>query len=449
MGAREMSEQSRRTTTVRKGVFAALFGRGLYVLAPLVTIPLALQHLGASDYGAWSAALALTAFATFADLGLGVGLMTRLAGALADNDFARARVLVTSAYGVAAGIVALLISGLWVSSLWTDWALVIGGRGSSDAAIVLVTLTVFLFNILAGLIVRIQYAAQQVALSNVWQSAASLMGIGGVALAVAIDASSPLFVFLAGASQTIVTVANAVWFFSVGSGRSYRPALSAFRGAEGRSLVGLGSRFLAISVLIALTMSTDPLIIGNAVGLEAAAAYAIPAKIFGMLATVVSALSIPLWTSNVEALRAGDYAWVQRITRRMTVLSGAAVLSLSTLAALLAPWAIATWLSGRIETSDVLLGGLAAVATAQAIAAPLFMVQNAAEVLRPQTIGYVLLLLILPVKWIVVVSHGAEWIPWVTVAGYCLIIWPAALIGYRGATRRRPIHVGGEGQVSS
>lgn len=434
-GAPEDDRPSRRSTSVVRGVAAALLGRGLYVLAPLVTIPLALQHLGASGYGAWAAALSLTAFTSFADLGLGVGLMTRLAGALADNDRERARILVTSAYGFATAIIAFLIGGLWLSSAWINWASLIGGDSERDEAIVLITLTIFLLNVVAGLIVRVQYAAQQVALSNVWQSAASLMGIVGVVAAVMIDVSAPVFVLLAGAGQTAVSILNAVWFFAIGSGQPYRPLPRAFRGAEARSLIGLGSRFLVISALISLTMATDPLIIGHAEGLEAAAEYAVPAKIFGVLATVVSALSIPLWTANVDALRVGDLAWVRRITVRMTMLSSGSILVFGTTAVLFAPWAISTWLGGRLETSSILLWGLAAVAMVQAVAAPLFMVQNAAEVLRPQTIGYVLMLLVLPVKWMVVVAYGAEWIPWVTAVGYGLFIWPVAIVGFRHALR--------------
>ncbi|HCS61368.1 MAG TPA: hypothetical protein DIW46_08235 [Microbacterium sp.] len=424
-----------RSATVFRGVLAALVSRGIYVLAPLVTIPLALQQLGVNGYGAWSAALALTAFTSFADLGLGVGLMTRLAGALADSDRDRARVLVASTYGMAAAIVALLIAALWSTAPWIDWAQIIGGSGPGDQAIVLITLTVFLLNVVAGLIVRIQYAAQQVALSNAWQSAASLMGIGGVLAAVALDVSSPIFVLMAGASQTFVTLVNAWWFFTFGAGREFRPSIRSFRGSESKALIRLGGRFLIISVLISLSMATDPLIIGNAVGLEAVAEYAVPAKIFAMLTTVVSAISIPLWTANVEALRVGDAAWVRRITQRMTVLSGGSVLVLAAVAVLLAPWVIATWLGGQIDPSVILLCGLGTVATVQAIAAPLFMVQNAAEVLLPQTIGYALLLLMVPIKWFVVVGFGSEWIPWITVAGYCLFVWPTAVVGYRRAVR--------------
>lgn len=437
--ARDEARPARRSVTVGRGILAALVGRTLYVVAPLVTIPLAFQYLGASDYGAWSAALALTAFTSFADLGLGVGLMTRLAGALADRDHERARVLVTSAYGVSAGMVVVLLVGIWGSSVFVDWAAFIGGRGKTDEAIVLVTLSVFLVNVVAGLIVRVQYAAQQVALSNAWQSIASLAGIGGVLVAVWLEVNSPIFVLMVGASQTIIAVVNTAWFFAVGRGSTYRISPRMFDGVEGRALIGLGSRFLSISVLISLAMSTDPLIVGHAAGLAEVPAYAIPAKIFSMLATVVGALSIPLWTANVEALRAGDYVWVQRITRKMTLLSGGVVLALSAVTVLLAPWVVETWLKGHIEPPIILMMGFAAVSIVQAIAAPFFMVQNAAEILRPQTVGYLLLLLTFPLKWVITSTFGYVWIPWVTVVGYCLLIWPAAWVGYKRALRKEEI----------
>lgn len=429
------NSSSNRSASVVRGIFTSLFARTLYVLAPLVTIPLALQQLGVSGYGAWSAALALTAITSFADLGLGVGLMTRLAEALTGRDYRRAKILVASAYCFVGTIVLLLVAALWLSTLWIDWARVIGGQGSTDGSIVVVTLSVFLANIIASLIVRVQYAAQEVARSNIWQSAASLVGIGGVIVAVALDVSSSMFVLMAGLGLPIVMLINTWWFFARGAGRYFRPSLKEFNWAESRALVALGSRFLVISMLISLTLSIDPLVVSHAAGLDAAAEYAIPAKIFAMLSTVTSALSIPLWTANVDALRLGDRAWLQRITLRMTLLSGGAVAICGVIGALAAPWVIAIWLDGTIAPSHLLLWGLAAVSTVQAIAAPMFMVQNAAEALRPQMIGYALLLTTLPVKWLVAIEYGPAWIPWITVAGYCLLIWPAAMWGYHQAMR--------------
>ena len=405
------------------------------MFSPLLVVPLALQQLGVVGYGAWSAALSLTAIAGFADLGLGVGLMTRLAGALAKKDYIQARVLTSTTYGVTTIVFLILMGVLWLSINWVDWASVIGGRGDTHRNVVLITLSIFLLNIVVNLIVRIQYASQQIGLSNLWQSAASVAGVLGVLTAVGLDVTAPLFVFLAGASQTFVLALNTMFFFRFGKGRDFRPSLRFFAIGESRELVSLGSRFLLISFLMALSTSLDSFIIGNAAGLEVVATYAVPARIFGVVSVIASAFSIPLWPAHVDALNSGDYSWVRRATRRMTLVSGAAVALVSVLVVFVTPWAFDVWLDGKIQVMSIMLWGFAFLATVQAFSGPVFMVQNAAEVLVPQTIAYSLLLFTVPIKWLVAGQGDIEMIPWITVVGYLVLVIPAALNGYSKALR--------------
>lgn len=426
---------SQRSSEVLRGVLASLLSRALYVFAPLLVVPLALQQLGVGGYGAWSAALSLTAIAGFADLGLGVGLMTKLAGALAKNDYGQARVLTSTTYLIAIVVFSTLLSCLWLSVIWVDWAAVIGGRGNLDRNVVLITLSVFLFNIVVNLIVRVQYASQQIGLSNLWQSIASIAGVLGVLSAVLLNVTAPVFVLLAGASQTFVLVLNTLYFFLLGKGKDFRPSLRFCRIEESRELISLGSRFLLISFLMTLSMSLDSFIIGNAAGLEVVTTYAIPARIFGVLSVIASAFSIPLWPANVEALRSGDSLWVRRTTYRMTLISGAAVLFFSILAVILTPWVFDVWINGKVQALPIMLWGFALLVTVQALSGPVFMVQNAAEILLPQTIAYLLMLFTLPLKWLVANQQNIELIPWITLAGYVVLVVPAALTGYSKALR--------------
>lgn len=421
---------------VTRGIVTALLSRGVTVLMPLITVPMALGHLGATSYGAWTAALSLTSFAVFADLGLGVGLMTRLAGMDLASQGSEARKLVSSAYAAVGAVVGLLITAMWVSSIWVSWGRIVGGASADNDLIVLVTLTIFLINVVTALIVRVQFGVHQVSRSNLWQAVGSVTGVLGVALASLLDTSAPVFVILASGLPSTVALLNAFWFFAGRQGRLIRPAFRLVTWTDCRSLVGVGIRFSAITVLLSIGMSTDAVIIAHTVDLDVVPDYAITARLFGMLSAVVSALSIPLWTANARALHTNDLAWVRHMTKRMVVVSTMSVSALSVVAIALAPIFIDVWLGGAIAPSVALLSGLGLVSVVQATAAPLFMVQNAAEVLGPQTWGYLLFLGVVPVKWWISESLGMDFVPWVTAVGYCLIVLPAALVGYRQVVAR-------------
>jgi O-antigen/teichoic acid export membrane protein len=429
-----VGRESGRSTQLIRGILASTLNRGLTALAPILTVPVSLHYLGAAGYGAWSAALALTGLATFADLGIGSGLMTRLPAAIA-RDVSSARRMVSSAYLALAALVALLIAALWLSSFFVDWAYVTGGvaagRDPDVALITLVALSGFLFNIVAMLIVRVQYAAQQVALSNLWQGTAVLIGIVATFGAAALAPGRPAFVAIAAFTPGVISVVNAVWFFSTRRGRRLRPAPSQFAIAEARDLASIGIRFMLIGILTAGSLGIDTWIVAHTTSLSAVPEYSIPARVFALIGTGVSILTVPLWPAHSAAIAAGDVTWVWRTTRRMTWLTPTLVGGLSVVAVLVAQPLLELWLGPAIHPSIILLAGLAAWNVVQAVVGPIFMVQNAVGVLGPQTIAYALLLLVVPIKWWVASSVSFELLPMVSAASYVALVWPAALIGYR------------------
>jgi O-antigen/teichoic acid export membrane protein len=199
--------------------------------------------------------------------------------------------------------------------------------------------------------------------------------------------------------------------------------------------MGVGARFLLITLLMGVSLGSDAWIVAHAASLSDVPNYAIPARIFAVIGTAVSVLTMPLWPTSAHAVASGDLEWVTRATRRLSVLTPVVVGLVSVTAAVLGPTLISWWLGGRLQVDPTMLWGFALWNVAQAVVGPVFMVQNAVGVLKPQIIGYAILLLVVPMKWLTVVAIGTTWVPYVTTIAYCLAIWPAAITGYRGAMR--------------
>ncbi|GAB3957783.1 hypothetical protein GCM10027614_73920 [Micromonospora vulcania] len=139
-----------------------------------------LSYLGTDLYGLWAAVLAVTGMVAFADLGVGLGLMTRLAPCRVDGDSATARRYVSSAYAAVCGVALPACGLLWLLGGFVPWPVLFNATGAAarDAHLVaLVCLTAFLLNIPLSLVARVQYAYQQVAISNIWQAAASALSL--------------------------------------------------------------------------------------------------------------------------------------------------------------------------------------------------------------------------------------------------------------------------------
>ncbi|MBM6401107.1 hypothetical protein [Phycicoccus sonneratiae] len=416
------------------------------VLTPLLLVPISLDYLGAEGYGAWSAALAVTSLMLFADLGLGTGLMTKL-GQLSARDRAPgtegerlARAYVTNAYLVAT----LIVLAGWLILLLTTrvvpWAALLGATDPRDpeiSAIALATLAAFVGNIVASLVVRVQYGIGQQAVSNVWQTVGSLASLAVAFVAAKSDPGAGTFVAWCAFTPVAIALLNTLtFFFLTTQGRGLRPDLSLSSFGVLRQILGLGSRFLLITVLLTVSTQVDPWLVAHTAGLEDVPTFSVPARIFAVIGTLALSLTQPLWPLHAQALAAGDVDWVSVVTRRMTVVSVAAVGGAGALAAVLGPGLVDAWLQSGIAREPVLWAGLAAWWVAQSATGPAFMAQNGAEVLGPQTLGYLALLVSLPLKWWVSETYGFIWIPWVGAVAFLLIIWPACTLGYHRTLRR-------------
>ena len=413
----------KRSRILIGGLATSALSRGVAVLTPLVIVPVSLHYLGATGYGAWSASLAVTSMLLFADLGIGTGLMTKLGQISATEHSAgstegrRARSYVTNAYLMATFVVIGGFVLMLLTARVIPWESLLGADDSGDGSvtnIALITLAAFLANIVTSLVVRVQYGIGQQAQSNLWQTAGSLLSLAVAFVAAQVDPGRSWFVALCAFAPVVVSAFNTAHFFlATPRGRVLRPHVALYSPPLLKELVSLGSRFLLIILFLTLSTQVDPWIVAHTAGLGEVPSYSIPGRVFAVIGTIALTLTQPLWPLHAQALAAGDVNWVSSVTRRMTVVTLAVVGVAGALAAIVGPELVDIWLQSGIPKEPVLWVGLALWWFAQSATGPAFMAQNGAEILRPQTVGYVVLALSLPLKWWVSSQYGYVWIPWV------------------------------------
>src|SRR4051794_36731075 len=99
---------SRNRRIFTTGVANAI-SRGLSILSSFVIIGMAVPYLGAERYGLWVAATAFVAMFSFADLGLGNGIINHVARLHGTNDDRAVRQAVSSAIAVLGGLCVLFL----------------------------------------------------------------------------------------------------------------------------------------------------------------------------------------------------------------------------------------------------------------------------------------------------------------------------------------------------
>jgi O-antigen/teichoic acid export membrane protein len=433
----EPSAGALRNRRLATGIAASLGGKAIALAAPLLMIPVTFQYLGVERYGLWMAVTSLTSMALFADLGLGNGLLTSLSRSYATRDAMQAARSTASAYAVLGALGSVLLLVLLVAGRIVPWPALFNmdnpELASEAPAIVVTCLGSFVVNIPLSLIQRVQYSQQQVAQSNLWQAIASLLSVGLALAGVAMRADYTVVIAGAVLAVPLVNLVNSLFYFGV-----QNPALSPRRAnidkRTAQDLVGLGLRFFLLSTLTSLALNIDGLLVARILGLDAAAHYAVVARLFGTLSLFVTLVCLPLWPANAEAIARGELVWVRRNTRRMSVLSGCVVAAGALTLTAFGGRLLAVWLrSGATGfTSPQLLGALGISCFLVATTSPLFMVQNSIGLLGPQFGGWAVFLVVsVALKVALMGRLGLAGVPMANCIAYVAALVPAAWVGYQ------------------
>lgn len=427
-----------RTRALILGIATGLGSRVLTLAAPLLTIPATLRYLGPDVFGFWMVITSITSMAMFADLGLGNGLLTKLAPSIAAGDDRRVKSLVSAAYFSLGSIALLLIVASWAIFPIVPWAHVFGVNQSVGTQalerVAVFGVTAFALTIPLSLIQRIQYAFQEAWKSNMWQVGGALVTIIAIYASVGLDLGPVAVIAAAVFSNPLVLLLNNLHYFwqKPKAAPSYRAVSSDVI----KILLRIGFSFFTLSVIVSLSQNADNVIVAKVADLETVSQFSIAVKLFSLLGLAVTLVALPLWPANGEALARGDVPWVRRISRITTLSSGVGVAIMGLTLLLLRDMVAELWLGEGQSISLELAAVLVAWSVLTACTAPLFSVQNSVGIVRYQLMGWLLFALVsVPIK---ILLYGLWGLPGVILGGffcYLAFVLPSAYVGYRAALK--------------
>ena len=414
---------------------SSIIARVISMAGPLITVPLALGYLGHERYGLWMTVIAIVGMFTFADLGLGNGLMTEISQSDGRDDLQESRRCIASALLALSGIGLILLCLYLIVFPFVPWPRVLNATSADllreSGAVVTVCFLVFLTNLPLGVVQRTQCGFQQGFQNNSWQCVGSVISVAVVLIAVKANASLPVLVLSVTSVQPLVNLLNGCAFF--GFQRPHlRPRLRDFHWATARRLLRTGFWFFLVSILLAGGIYSDNVVVAHVVGLSTVPLYAVPASLAGYLGAVASLLYTPFWTANGEALARGDIAWVRRNTTRIVKLNVLITGCAGVAFVVAGPIFLHLWIGPQFSPGRFLFAGMAAWAFLISVAGPLFMILNGANAVRVQVLIFGVFS---PVAIIlkIVLAHriGIAGVVWASVVPYSFLVLPALILAVR------------------
>jgi O-antigen/teichoic acid export membrane protein len=392
----------------------------------LITVPLTLKYLGNERFGLWMTISSVLAMAAFADFGVGNGVLNTVAKAFGKDDMEGVRKAVSSGFAVLNTIAALLLLSFFSIYRFVNWAnffRVYSPQARAEAGPALAVFAIcFALNISMDVVQRVQLGLQQGYRYGLWLMCGSVAGFIGVLTGIWFRVSLPVLVMAIAGAPIFATSLNAIHFFGF-----VRPDLRPSRELISRDVISqiarLGGLFFVLQVVVAVAYSADNLIIARTLGAVNVPEYAIPQRMFGLIAMMSGMLIAPLWPAYGEAISRGHTKWVRHTLKTSLLLVLGATSAASFTLLLLSHRLIHWWVGSRIHPPFFLLLGLAIWTVIGCCGDAVSSFLNGAAIIRLQVVIATLFgITCLMVKIFFVHHYGVQGIPWATILSYAIVV---------------------------
>lgn len=423
----EQGRSDERHRRIFLAAVASVFSKVVILGTSLISVPLTLHYLGTERYGLWMTISSVIAMLSFADLGVGSGLLSAIAEANGKDDDKAISRYISSAFVILSGIAVLILLGFYITDLFVSWAdffnvkspLAVQESGTAIAVFMLC----FAINIPAGIIQRVQMGLQMGFIANLWQAAGSILGLIAVLIVIHFEMGLPWLVGAMAGVPVVVAFFNSLVFFSYTKPR-LKPRLSLISPTAMKKIAHTGLLFLVLQLAVTVAFASDNIVIAKILGADAVAQYAVSDKLFSVIPMLLGMVLMPLWPAYGEAISRGDSGWIRKTFKKSLLLS---LLFSSVVGVILLFWAQAilnVWVGhDEVIPPFILLLGLALWKVCEAGGIALAMFLNGAHIVKLQVILSVLFATIaIILKILLVEKIGISGTVWATVVAYSLMI---------------------------
>jgi len=309
-----------RSVRAKKNIVASFLIKGISVLIAFYMVPLTIGYVQKEQYGIWLTLSSVVGWFSFFDIGLGLGLRNRLAEAMANDEWEKAKIYVSSTYAILGFIVSSVLILFFIVEPWLNWQTILNTQSVESSELRLVAIATFSFfciNFIFGLIDSIFYAYQKPAYKGIIRLVSNIITLAIIVVLTKTTQGSLFYLALTlGISPMIVLIFVSIFMFK-GEFRPIAPSFVYVRKKYFKDLVGLGARFFLLSLSGIIIFSTDNIIITQLFGPGEVPAYAVAHKYFGLITVGFSFILVPTWSAHTEAYAKNDINWVTSIIKKL------------------------------------------------------------------------------------------------------------------------------------
>ncbi len=368
--------------------------KALSILTTFISVPLTIRYLGQEQYALWVTISATVALFSFADLGIGNGLLNAISEAHGKKDRKLAQRHISSAFfllSVVACALALLFALVYTRVLWAHIYNVSSPDAVAEAGpATAIFVACFLLSMPLGVVQRVQLGYQEGFIDNRWTGLGKIFSLIGVLVAIAAQAHLSLLVLALVGGPVFALLLNSIFLFGI-KRPWLRPRVDKIVKSSIQKVSQTGFLFFILQLAGAFAYSSNSLILAQILGPGAVAQYAIAAQLFNVPLVIFNMVLNPLWPAYGEAFIQGDAEWIRKTFIR-SVKIGLLINGLPSMVLLVfGGWIIRLWIGSGIAVPFLLLSGLAVWTLIYSVNGPIAMLLNGANVIRFQVVCVLLM----------------------------------------------------------
>lgn len=361
---------------------------------------------------------------SFADFGVGNGVLSSVATAHGKDDKRLIQRIVSSGFFILLGIALVVFFVVFLIYPFVSWYRVFNvesdrARAEAGPAIA-VFLTIFAVNIPLGIVQRVQIGLQQSFHASLWQCFGSALSLIGILLAIYFEVSLPWLVGALAGAPTVAYIGNNAYFF-IFSRPDLIPKIDMVSKETMLNIFKTGSLFFVLQIVMAVAYTSDNLIIAQVLGAASVAEYAVPDKLFSLVVVAIAMILAPLWPAYGEAIARGDDLWVRKTLRKSIIISIVFSFFISGSLVIFGPFVISLWVGHAINPPFLLLLGLGVWKTIEAGAGALAVFLNGTNVVGLQIVlSSATAIAAFALKIYAVLNFNVSGVPWAMIIAFCI-----------------------------
>lgn len=315
------SEGHARSVKTKQNIGLSFLLKGCSIIISFLIVPITIEYLTPFNYGIWLTLTSIIGWFTFFDMGLGNGLRNKFAEAMAHGNKERAKVYVSTTYAIIT-IVFLSVFVLFAIIFpFLNWASILNVPADMEKEIARLTFVVvgfFCFQFILKLISSILAGDQRTALNSSLNTLVNFLSLVVVFILTKTTQGSLLYLGMSiSFMNLLVPLVVSILLFG-GQYKEYRPSLKYVKWKYAPDLMKTGGNFFVMQIAAIIVFSTDNIIIAQLFNPEEVTSFNIVFKYFGVVTMVFNIITTPFLSAYTEAYHKQDFAWIKRVTRKLT-----------------------------------------------------------------------------------------------------------------------------------